>query len=102
VFRVIREAAAVDREAAELDRQRAAQRLRNYAEGVAGMQRRGIAAGKAADELAAAIWSIGHPETYRMLVIEQGWSAERYRSWVEASLSAVLVAARPEEVRHPQ
>ena len=102
VFRVIREAAAVDPEAAELDRQRAAQRLRNYAEGVAAMQRRGIAAGKATDELAAAIWSIGYPETYRMLVIEQGWSAERYRSWVEASLSAVFLAARPEEVRHPE
>lgn len=96
VFRVIREAAAVDPEAAELDRQRAAQRLRNYAEGVASMQRRGIAADKATDELAAAIWSIGHPETYRMLVVEQGWPAERYRSWVEASLSAVLRAAPPE------
>jgi AcrR family transcriptional regulator len=99
VFRVIREAAAVDPEAAELDRQRAAQRLRNYTEGVASMQRRGILAGEAPDELAAAIWSIGHHETYRMLVVEQGWPAERYRSWVEASLSAVLQAARPEEVR---
>jgi hypothetical protein len=41
-------------------------------------------------------------ETYEMLVIEQGWYAERYRSWVEASLSAVFLAARPEEVRHPE
>jgi len=96
VFRVIREAAAVDREVAELDRQRAAQRLRNYAAGVAAMQRRGIAAGRATDELAAAIWSIGHPDTYQMLVVEQGWPVDRYRSWVEASLVAILGAAELE------
>ncbi len=54
------------------DRQRAAQRLRNYAEGVAGMQRRGIAGGqRQPTSLLPRSRRSGSP-TSRMLVIEQG------------------------------
>lgn len=48
------------------------------------------------DEVAALIWTLGHPETYRFLVVEQGWPAARYPSWIADTLKArlLLLAAR--------
>ncbi len=42
------------------------------------------------EEAAAVIWSIGHPDTYRSLVVDNGWSSERYRTWLAAGLAAAL------------
>ena len=93
VFRVIRDAAAVDPNAAALERARAAQRLRNYghaarllAEG--GVLRRGLTV----DEAAAAIFAIGHPETYRTLVLDGDWEDERWAAWARDALEAALLA----------
>jgi AcrR family transcriptional regulator len=92
VFRLIREAAAVDADAAALERARAAQRLGNY--GLAGQvlaDRGALRAELSVDEAAAVIFSIGHPEVYRALVLEGDWDDERWAAWVQSALEAALL-----------
>ena len=70
VFRIIREAAAADPEIAVLERDRAKQRLSNYrraAQLIA--DRDALRPAMTVDGAAAAIFAIGHPETYRALVL---------------------------------
>ncbi len=96
VFRVIREAAAVDPEIAELRDRRDRARLDNYHLAArAILERSGATGGDDGVEkasLAAAIWSLGHPETYAMLVIDRGWSLERYHRWIARQLHLVIQA----------
>ena len=92
VFRIIREAAAGDPEVAELERARAEQRLRNYrdaAEIIAA--RTPLRGGLSADDAAAAIFAIGHPDTYRSLVLDGAWDDERWAAWAQDALKAVLL-----------
>ena len=93
IVEVIRQAAAVDPRVAELEARRAAQRLHNY-EGVGAAleARAALAPDLTPQDAAAAVWTIGHPDAYRMLVREQGWSIERYHAWVERSLRLMLLA----------
>ena len=94
VLRVIADAAAVDPEAAVLEVDRARQRLRNYTEAAREIEGRGGLRGDlSAVEAAAVIWSVGHPNTYRFLVDQCGWSSARYRRWVEATLRGALLPA---------
>jgi AcrR family transcriptional regulator len=91
IHQVINQAAALDRQAAEIERRRAAQRLRNYSEAAAQLRaRHGLRAGQADHEAAAAIFSIGHPQVYRSLVIDLGWSSESYREWLIKTLTGAL------------
>lgn len=91
VFHLIRQAAAVDPEVEELERDRARQRLANYSLAAARVRALGgLTNGMDNDEAAAVIWSLGHPDTYRFLVGECGWSRERYREWLAGSLAAAL------------
>lgn len=91
LFSVMRQASAVDPEVAEVLRDRAELRLRNYAEAAAALRKRGVLTSGMSDEQAAAvIWSVGHPDTYRSLVLDFGWEPERYRDWVHAALKAAL------------
>lgn len=91
VFRVIREAAALDPEAAALDRDRAAQRLRNYQIAARLLERRGALRDRlTVDQAAAAIFAIGHPEIYRTLVIDGDWDERRWAQWARATLIATL------------
>ncbi len=92
VFRVMREAAAVDPEAAALERARASQRLRNYALAARLLAERGaLHPGLTIDQAAATIFTIGHPESYRTLVLEGDWDHDRWASWVRISLEATLI-----------
>ena len=36
------------------------------------------------------LWLYTSPEIYRMLVIEQHWSAKRYRGWFHAAVASIL------------
>ncbi|MDP9266270.1 MAG: TetR family transcriptional regulator [Chloroflexota bacterium] len=96
VFRILREAAVVDADAAALERRRAAQRLRNYGQAAELLAARGaLRSGLTLDAAAATIFAIGHPETYRALVIEGGWDAQRWAAWARASLhNALLTPSR--------
>lgn len=92
VLRIIRDAAGIDPEAATLDRERAAQRLRNYATAARLLDQRGaLRDGLTIDQAAAAIFAIGHPETYRTLVIDGTWDDGQWGAWARATLEAALI-----------
>lgn len=91
VHRVILEAAGVDPDVATLELRRSSQRLYQYGEAASRLRGlRGLRAGLSDHEAAAAIWAIGHPQVYRSLVLDLGWSGAAYRDWVEKTLSAAL------------
>jgi AcrR family transcriptional regulator len=92
IFRIIREAAAVDTEAAALERSRANQRLRNYETAAALLKRTGgLRDGLSVEQAAATIFAVGHPETYRAFVLEGKWNARQWTTWVHATLTAALL-----------
>jgi AcrR family transcriptional regulator len=93
VFRVVREAAAADPEIAVLERRRAAQRLGNYRHAAQLLADRGaLRPGVTIDGAAAAIFAIGHPETYRALVLDGEWDDDAWATWLQATLEAALLA----------
>jgi AcrR family transcriptional regulator len=93
VFRILREAAVVDPEAAALERERAARRMTNYGHAADILARRGALRGElTTDAAAATIFAIGHPETYRTLVIEGNWDVQRWATWARASLYNALLS----------
>jgi hypothetical protein len=92
VFRIIREAAAADPEIAALEQGRSAQRLRNYrqaAQLLAG--RNALRPGITTESATAMIFAIGHPETYRELVLDRSWDEDAWRNWAQATLEAALL-----------
>jgi AcrR family transcriptional regulator len=92
VFRIIREAAAADPEIAVLERGRAAQRLNNYRAAARLLaDRKALRPGITIDGAAAAIFAIGHPETYRGLVLDGDWDDDAWADWLQATLEAALL-----------
>jgi AcrR family transcriptional regulator len=92
VFRIIREAAAADPEIAVLERSRAAQRLHNYRQAAQLLaDRDALRPGITIDGAAAAIFAIGHPESYRALVLDGDWDDDAWANWLQATLEAALL-----------
>jgi AcrR family transcriptional regulator len=92
VFRIIREAAASDPEIAALERARSAQRLANYHQAGRLLADRGVLRpGVTVEQAAAAIFAIGHPESYRALVLDGDWSEDDWAAWVQQTLEAALL-----------
>lgn len=92
VFRIIREAAGSDAEIATLERDRAAQRLGNYAIAARLLDERGaLHDGLTVEQAAATIFAIGHPETYRALVLDGTWSERRWAAWARSTLQTALI-----------
>lgn len=92
VFRIIREAAAADPEIAVLERGRAAKRLHNYRQAAQLLaDRDALRPGMTIAAAAAAIFAIGHPETYRALVLDGDWDDEAWANWLQATLEAALL-----------
>ena len=91
LFQVIAQAAAVDPDIAKLEQRQSTQRLVHYGEAAAVLRdRRGLRRGLSDHEAAALMWSIGHPQVYRTLVGDVGWSLEAYQSWLRTALAAAL------------
>lgn len=92
IFRIIREVAATDPEIAELDRTRAAQRLSNYGHAATMLAKHGaLRKGLTIEAAAAAIFAIGHPETYRTLVLDGDWSNTDWTAWAQGTLEDTLL-----------
>lgn len=98
VFRIIREAAAVDPEVAQLQERRDQARLDNYQRAANALLERGAGGGAGPTEIAVSIWSLGHPATYAMLVGQRGWTVSDYHDWVAHALHRCL-ATSPEAAR---
>ena len=93
VFAVMRQAAALDPDIAALERRRSEGRLRNYAEAAAALRaREALRPGLSDEDAAALIHAIGHPDTYRFLVIDQGWEPSRWADWARHGVVAALLA----------
>ncbi|MGE0028828.1 MAG: TetR/AcrR family transcriptional regulator [Thermoleophilia bacterium] len=92
VFGVIRQAAALDPEVAALELRRSEARLRNYGEAATALRARGaLRTGLTDDDAAALIHAIGHPDAYRFLVVDLGWTPARWSAWVRDGLRAALL-----------
>jgi AcrR family transcriptional regulator len=90
VWRIIRQAAALDPDVSRLETERGDLRLQMFTE----TARLAAALGGRSDvdpaDAAAAIWSLGHPSARHYLVSDQGWTEERYRRWLVDALGRVL------------
>ena len=91
ILTLIHQTAAVYPEVAALERERGERRLTNYGRAAAlARARGGLRSGTSDAEAAASIWTLGHPQAYRSLVVEGDWTQEAYRRWLTTSLRAVL------------
>ncbi len=44
------------------------------------------------NDAADVLWALTGPDTYRVFVVERGWSAARYRAWLGTTLERLLFA----------
>lgn len=86
--RLLREAAASDAELAEILQETRARQFSDVRAGVALILKR-----TPTEEEARGVWAIVSPEVYLLLVVETGWSLERYEQWLSATLARVLPRA---------
>lgn len=92
ILRVVNEAAVIDPDVADFARRQDVTRLLGYGEVAVALRiRRGLRAGLSDHESAAAVWAIGHPQVFRTLVLEVGWSVTAYREWLEKTLHGALL-----------
>jgi AcrR family transcriptional regulator len=90
IYEVLRGAAASDLEIAALWELHKAQRLAGQSELVRILTADGsvrLTARTAADVL----FAIGSPETYTLLVVDRGWSADRFERWYAETLARLLM-----------
>ena len=93
LFRLIRDAAAVDPAIAELERQRGERRLAECETAAHTLEQRGLLReGLTARRAAASIFAIGHPEIYRELVLDGPWDESLWATWARSTLKAALLA----------
>lgn len=52
--------------------------------------RAGLRAGLTLAAAADILFAIGSPETYRLLVVDRGWSGLRFERWYEETLARLL------------
>ena len=90
VHNIIRQAAAQDEDIAALEERRATQRFQNYLQAAQQLAMRPGSVSLPPEDVAATIWSVGHPQVYRFLVEVAGWDLDHYRHWVARSLAAGL------------
>ena len=91
VHRVIAQAAGVDAAIAELETRRSTQRLLQFGEVASVLRARHSLRGGLSDhEAAATVWALGHPQAYRSLVLDLGWSVSAYRDWLGKGLQGAL------------
>jgi hypothetical protein len=89
---VVRGAASADTHIAELWRKGRAERFAGQRELLRiALDGLGAAAGQALDDRAAVLFAIGSPETYQALVVDRGWSSDRFARWYADALECLLL-----------
>ncbi len=90
LYEVMTGAAASDAEIAEVFRTQQQERYDDQLRVARSLARRGaLRQGLTARDATDVMWTIASPRTHHSLVVERGWSAEKYEQW----LADVLVAA---------
>jgi hypothetical protein len=92
VLAVVRDAAAADPDAAEL--------WRRIGEEFHAMQRaivssiarkRALKPGLGVERAADVLWTLNHPDVWRLLVLERGWTPARWERWFAEAAQAELL-----------
>lgn len=52
-----------------------------------------LRAGLGADDACDLLWTLNHPAVWQLLVVERGWSPQRYEEWLGDAASAELLGA---------
>lgn len=93
-YEVLKSAARTEPDVAELLAGMQSKRHANLAVVPARLAELGaLRPGLSVEDAARTLWAIASPEVRGMLLTFAGWSAERYRDWLEATLAAVLLPA---------
>jgi AcrR family transcriptional regulator len=94
VLEVIRSAAAVDPQIAALWDRIQTEYHANQRAIVERLAERGdLRPGLDVDEATDILWAINHPNTWQLLVVGRGWTAERYETWTGDAACAQLLPA---------
>ncbi len=92
VDEVVRGAAAADPEIATLWERGKAQRLAGQREGLRiVMGAAGTGEGMDLETASDILYAIGSPETYRLLVVDRGWSGAQFERWYGETLERLLL-----------
>jgi AcrR family transcriptional regulator len=95
LFLVLREAASAHGELTQLWEEITARRARNMRELAADLAVTGaLRPDLSLDEVADVVWTTNSPEHYAMLVLDRGWSPERFAWWLHDSWCRLLLAQR--------
>ena len=90
---VIRSAAPSDPEIAALWRQMQTEFYDNQRATVRALRAKGrLRSGLDESDATDLLWTLNHPAVYQLLVVERGWSPERYERWLADTLIEQLLA----------
>lgn len=96
VHRLLADAARSDADAASLLAEIARQRQEGQQRVTRSLARSGhLRPGLRDRDAADIIYGLASPEVYGLLVLDRGWSGERYERWIAGVLSEQLLAPRP-------
>ena len=91
---VVHGAAAADPEIAGLWRRRKAERFAGQRELLRiALEDGGPPSGPAFEEGAAILYAVGSPETYLALVVDAGWTPDRFADWYAATLERLILGS---------
>lgn len=98
ILEVIRNGASVDADIAALWRRIQVEYHANQRAIVERIQERGHLAPTLDVEHAADIlWTLNHPNNWRLLVVDRGWTPEQYEQWIGDLACAQLLRQRPQK-----
>ena len=93
IYEVLRGAAATDPQVTTLWELNKAQRFAGQRELLhIVLGRTPLRPGLTAETAADILFAVGSPETYRLLVIDRGWSADRFERWYVEAMVRLLLA----------
>jgi len=94
------EAAATDPELADVWKQLETQRLTGMRRLAKLLKDRGdIRQEISVEEAGDILWTVNSEAVYDLLVVQRGWSAERYRDWIASTNARALLAERRRPTR---
>jgi AcrR family transcriptional regulator len=89
---IMRGAAAVDPEIAAFRTQMHEGRMDNMRQFASWLAANGpLRDSIGVEEAATIVWTVASPEVHRLLRVERGWTAERYRDWLAMTLARSLL-----------
>ncbi len=92
VYRVLAEAAAVDPELEPLRRDLEDDRLGGMEKFAGHLAASGsLRAGVSVEEARDVLWTLASHQVYELLVVQRGWTSDRYRDWLAHMLAAALL-----------